>query len=246
MYVLLLYTLHYITELCVNEMSTGHTGVVNLISDTVRADLHLSHEEWGVAVGIFCVGGLLGASCISQFADKIGRKKALTLNSVNFILTGALQFVSGAIQQHHHVAFGILLLSRIIAGVGCGAATVVVPMYLGEIANKNLRGAFGSLNQFAVVVGLFISQLISTGLGSSSTWKWLLSISGFLGLLQMSLGCVLLESPKWLATKNRLDKAKQTLLHFRDYSEDDADAELDEIMLTAGKCKYHFIYILIS
>eukprot|EP01138_Halocafeteria_seosinensis_P000829 gb/GECG01000850.1/.p1 GENE.gb/GECG01000850.1/~~gb/GECG01000850.1/.p1 ORF type:complete len:532 (+),score=56.12 gb/GECG01000850.1/:1-1596(+) len=212
-----------------------HTGVVNLISGRVQKDLHIGHVEWGVAVGIFCVGGLVGASSISNFADKIGRKKALTLNSINFVIAGTLQFVSGAIQEKHHAAYGILLVSRIIAGIGCGAATVVVPMYLGEVANKNLRGAFGALNQFAVVVGLLISQLISTGLGGNSTWKWLLSISGFLGLLQVALGVVLLESPKWLATKNRLEQAKETLVYFRDYSEDDADAELDEIMLTAGK-----------
>ena len=174
---------------------------------------------------------------ISKVADKLGRKTTLTLNSAYFVITGILQFTSGALRHYQHASFAILLLSRIVAGIGCGGATVVVPMYLGEVASKDLRGIFGSLNQFAIVMGVFLSQLISWHFHSSSQWQWLLSITGFLGLLQILAGVSLLESPKWLATKNRLEEAKQTLLIFRDYSEEDSSAELDEIMLTAGKRK---------
>ena len=216
---------------------TGHTGVVNFPEKTIKEDLDLKDALWGVVVAIFCVGGLIGAMTISQVADKLGRKATLTLNSTYFVITGILQFTSGSIRHHQNASFAILLLSRITAGMGCGGATVVVPMYLGEVASRNLRGAFGSLSQFAVVMGVFLSQLIGWHFHASSQWQWLLSITGFLGLVQVLAGVSLLESPKWLATKNRLEEAKQTLLIFRDYSEEDASAELDEIMLTAGKRK---------
>eukprot|EP01138_Halocafeteria_seosinensis_P012662 gb/GECG01012938.1/.p1 GENE.gb/GECG01012938.1/~~gb/GECG01012938.1/.p1 ORF type:complete len:528 (+),score=47.23 gb/GECG01012938.1/:1-1584(+) len=212
-----------------------HTGVVNLIEKIVKSNLALTKTEWGVAVGIFAVGGLMGAWAVPKLADKLGRKHTLTLNSLNFVITGLLQFVSGAIQDQHRAAYAVLIISRITAGIGCGGATVAVPMYLGEVASKNRRGLFGGLNQFATVLGIFLSQAISVGMNTSELWKWLLSISGFLGLVQVVLGFVLLESPKWFVTRGRFQEAKKTLLAFRDYSDDDADAELDEIMLSAGK-----------
>lgn len=209
---------------------------MNLIEKVVKQDLDLSKTEWGVAVGIFAFGGLIGAWIVPKLADRLGRKHTLTLNSLNFVITGILQFVAGALQSHA-AGYAVLIISRITAGIGCGGATVAVPMYLGEVASKHLRGFFGGLNQFATVTGIFLSQLISIGMDTSTLWKWLLSISGFLGLVQVVLGYMFLEeSPKWFVTHDRIKEAKKTLLDFRDYTTDDADAELDEIMLSAGKC----------
>lgn len=187
----------------------------------------------------FCVGGLIGALVISIAADKMGRKKAIAVNSICFVIAGGLQFTAGEIHSHYqHISFGLLLLARVYAGIGSGGATVVVPMYLGEVASRNLRGAFGSLNQLAVVIGVFLSQLIGWHFHDNVQWPWLLSITGFLGLLQCLAGVCLLESPKWLVTQNKFEEAERTLITLRGYSEEDASAELDEIMLSAGKRKW--------
>lgn len=74
------------------------------------------------------------------------------------------------------------------------SAQVVVPTYLTEIASTNVRGAFGALNQFAVVIGILISNLV--GLGLTKNWKWMFAIAGFLGVAQLLLSGKCVESPQ--------------------------------------------------
>ena len=217
---------------------TGHTGVVNLIKPSVTKGLDLSTVEWAITVGIFSVGGAIGAFGIPRVLDKLGRKWGLTLNSLTFVLTGILQFISGQLDSKERVAFIVLLVSRVIAGIGSGAATVAVPMYLGEIASINLRGLFGSFANFSTVCGIFVSQAVSIGLRDNDEWKWLLSITGFLGLIQFVLGFWLLESPKWLANRGDTDEAHEVLLTSRGYEGFEAQAEMDEIMLKGGECTF--------
>lgn len=204
---------------------------------TIEDDLNIGNLRWGLVVAIFSIGGAVGASATPRAIDKFGRKLMLSFNGVFFAVAGVVQFVAGVIREEQQKAFAILIVSRIIAGCGCGAATVGVPMYLGEISSRNLRGLFGSLNNFATVCAIFSSQAISVGLKSSSDWKWLFSIAGFLGVVQMTLGACILESPKWLASQGRTDEAKDVLKRSRGYLEEDAEAELDEILRHGGEGK---------
>eukprot|EP01138_Halocafeteria_seosinensis_P000426 gb/GECG01000439.1/.p1 GENE.gb/GECG01000439.1/~~gb/GECG01000439.1/.p1 ORF type:complete len:571 (+),score=58.75 gb/GECG01000439.1/:1-1713(+) len=212
-----------------------HTGVVNLVKSTIEDDLNIGNIEWGLIVAIFSIGGAVGAGATPRAIDKFGRKLMLSINGIFFVVAGALQFVAGDIRHEIQNSLIILIVSRIIAGLGCGAATVGVPMYLGEISSRNIRGLFGSLNNFATVCAIFLSQAISAGLNSSSDWKWLFAIAGILGLVQMALGTWILESPKWLASQGRTDEAKEVLKKSRGYLEDDADAELEEIREHGGE-----------
>ena len=126
-----------------------NSGVLNVPQSTIVASLHLTTLQWSIAVAIFCIGGLLGSMSGGKAADHIGRKNFLIANNVAFIAGGLCESLAGGI--------ALLSLGRLAIGIGCGGATVVVPMYLGEIAPANLRGSLGTMNQFAMVIGILVA-----------------------------------------------------------------------------------------
>jgi len=170
-----------------------NSGVLNVPQTTIVAALHLSTLQWSFAVAIFCIGGLLGSMSGARMADRLGRKNFLIANNVLFIVGGLLESLAGDEVM--------LSLGRLAIGVGCGGATVVVPMYLGEIAPANLRGSLGTMNQFAMVIGILVANLLGKPLGTAHTWRYLLGLCLVPALLQIIMAATLLESPLWLLSK---------------------------------------------
>jgi MFS family permease len=145
-------------------------------------------------------------------------------------LCAAVAFLKDAAPQRG-LAFGLLMAARCCFGAGAGAASVAVPMYLGEIAPASLKGAFGALNQFSLVVLILVGQFMSLGMSGSALWPWLFASQGVLAAaVILASGPLLLESPRWLVAQGRADDAKAVLLKCRGYSEADAEAEVDEIL----------------
>lgn len=150
------------------------TSVLNAPERNIESDLGISPYYFGIAVSIFAIGGLIAAFAAGPLADRLGRRLFLLLNSIPFAIGGAL----GALSQSGFM----LVVSRFIVGLSCGSATVrrscrqilplpltrparpareqvVVPMYLKEIASPKQKGAFGTLNQFAIVTGILVSEV---------------------------------------------------------------------------------------
>ncbi len=72
------------------------------------------------------------------------------------LVAGFLDFDS---KKGRAIAYILLVIGRLVVGAGSGAATVVVPMYLGEVAPRRLRGMFGSLHQFMLVIAILVAQV---------------------------------------------------------------------------------------
>lgn len=138
----------------------------------------------------FCAGGPFGAILAGKWADSKGRKGAVLLTSWLFIIGGLVQTVAPTLS--------IVILARTILGVASGASSVLVPIYLGELAPPNLRGVIGTMTQFALVVGILFADIVGFPFGNDSEWRLMFFLIAVLGVCPLLLKGFLLESPRWL------------------------------------------------
>ena len=160
-------------------------------------------------MSIFCLGALLGCAAAPGVANGLGRKTALLVASTTCVI-GAVCEASASLVPPCMVdctlSPGVLLMlvGRVITGCGCGASTVVVPIYLGELAPPHLRGAFGVLFQLACVCALLTAQVagLPSVLGSDALWPCYI-LGGVLipSAIQFLMRAHLLESPSWLVSQ---------------------------------------------
>merc|ERR550517_2395315 len=117
-------------------------------------------------------------------ADNLGRKKGLILSQVMGLVGGVTMAVS-----RPTLAWEVLLVGRLVVGLTAGLNTVLVPVYVSEIAPLHLRGALGVFNQLAVTSGIFLGQILGLQwvLGNSSGWPWLLAVTLAPPLLQLAI-----------------------------------------------------------
>ena len=98
---------------------------------------------------------MVGAMVGGLVADKVGRKRGLLLSQVMGSIGGVIMAISKPV-----VAWEVLLVGRLVVGLSAGLNTVLVPIYISEIAPVNLRGGLGVFNQLAVTFGIFLGQIL--------------------------------------------------------------------------------------
>lgn len=152
-----------------------------------------STGEWSLAVAAFCFGGPFGANIAGTLADTRGRRGALLICTWTFLLGGIIQ--TTAINMYTIIA------ARFVIGLASGISTVIVPIYLGELAPPTLRGTLGTLTQFALVVGILISDLFAFPFATTEKWRILFAVTVFVSFVQLLCAPWLLESPRWLLSK---------------------------------------------
>jgi len=165
-----------------------NTGVMNAPANVVFPG-H-STVSWSLAVAAFAVGGPFGATVGGQLADSRGRRGALLICTWTFLLGGLVQTFS--------IDMFSIILSRFIIGFASGFSSVLVPIYLGELAPPTLRGMLGTLTQFAMVSGILISDLLAFSFATEDLWRGLFAITPITCVVQLVLAPFLLESPRWL------------------------------------------------
>jgi len=208
------------------------TAVINGAISALTARFEASPAATGVAVSAALIGCAAGAYLSGGLADRLGRRRTMTIAAVLFLVSAIL---SGAC-----VSLYDLSVWRVLGGIAVGVASVVVPAYIAEIAPARIRGRLGSMQQLAIVFGIFVALVTDYALaraaGSASgelwfgvsAWRWMF-ISGAVPALVYGAGVLLIpESPRWLVAKGREDEARVVL---RSLGED-ADAKVDEIRRT--------------
>jgi SP family sugar:H+ symporter-like MFS transporter len=191
------------------------SSVINGAVTGIQKHFGVGSNQTGFAVASALLGSAFGAWFAGPMADRIGRVKVMLIASALFVVSGVF---SG-------LAFSIVDLSiwRIIGGVGIGIASVVAPAYIAEVAPPQYRGRLGSLQQMAIVLGIFISQLINYGLAQAAdgqttnnlwglqAWRWMLIIEAFPALLYGMLALMVPESPRYLIANGRDRQAIEVL-----------------------------------
>ncbi|XP_057473654.1 sugar transporter ERD6-like 7 [Actinidia eriantha] len=182
----------------------------------IMEDLSLSLAEYSLFGSILTFGAMVGAITIGPIADWIGRKGAMRVSS-SFCVAGwlAIYFAEGPLP---------LDIGRLATGYGMGAFSYVVPVFIAEIAPKNLRGALTTLNQVMICCGVSVSFII----GMVLKWR-VLALIGLIPCAIVVLGLFLIpESPRWLAKVGRQKDFEAALQRLRG-KDADISEEKDEI-----------------
>lgn len=236
--------------LCVSTAVIGslqfgfNTGVINAPDQKVKNFIRNvtlvrtgepMHEStlttvWSICVSIFNVGGMIGSLSVGAMVDKLGRRKSMLLSNFLALIGGGLMGLSSMC-----TAYELMIVGRLVIGVFCGLCTGLTPMYVGEISPTALRGAFGTLHQLGVVIGILVAQILGLEslLGSQSLWPLLLALTALPAVLQSVLLIFCPESPRYLLISlNKEDEARQVLTHLRGHSdvEDDIREMKEEAM----------------
>lgn len=131
-------------------------------------------------------------------------------------------FIIGGLIQSLAPSLVVVMIARAVIGVASGASTVLVPIYLGELAPPNLRGVIGTMTQFALVVGILFADIVGFVLANETQWRWMFFLVSVMAILQLFLTPLLLESPRWLLGKNaNSSKARFIIKKLRGYRYDE-------------------------
>ncbi|XP_027353497.1 sugar transporter ERD6-like 7 isoform X2 [Abrus precatorius] len=166
-------------------------GYSSPTQDAIRKDLNLSLAEYSLFGSILTFGAMIGAITSGPIADFIGRKGAMRVSSA-FCVAGwlVIYFSEGPVP---------LDIGRLATGYGMGVFSYVVPVFVAEIAPKELRGALTTLNQFMIVAAVSVSFVI----GNVLSWR-ALALTGLIPTSVLLLGLFFIpESPRWLAKRGR-------------------------------------------
>jgi MFS transporter, SP family, arabinose:H+ symporter len=172
---------------------------------------HLDAAGVGWAAGCALVGCIVGCATAGTVADFLGKKKGLALCAFCFALSSVGMLFATNLHQ--------FVFWRLIGGVGIGAASVISPNYIAEIAPTRVRGRCVTLYQLGIVVGIlaavFVNMLIQR-LGNdawniSTGWRWMF-LAGVVPAILFGLMILpAVESPRWLMKMGRRDQAIDVL-----------------------------------
>jgi sugar porter (SP) family MFS transporter len=186
---------------------------VSVVSGVVRfveAEFELGPLQVGWVVSSLSLTATLGMLASGPLSDRLGRRPVLQIAGVLF----AISAIASAVAPDYPT----LVIARMIGGLGVGAALIVAPMYIAEMAPPASRGRFVSLNQLNIVVGIsaafFSNYLILTlaesgaawtealGIGELQ-WRWMLGIETLPAVAYLLALSFVPESPRWLAMRGR-------------------------------------------
>jgi len=179
------------------------SGVMGVALLFIKKQMSLTPLMQGWVVSLLLVGAMFGVAFAGMLADKFGRRR--------IILVTAITFAIGAVGAALAPDVYTILAFRFIMGLGVGAASVVVTIYLSEMAPTDKRGILTSLNQLMVTLGILISYIIDYSLAPFEAWRWMLgfalipSIIVFIGIFFQP------ETPRWLVKNGFEDRAHEVL-----------------------------------
>lgn len=188
------------------------TAVISGATDALRSAFALNDNLLGFTVSSALIGTMAGALASGRPADWWGRRPVLIVLAV-FFLTSAV----GCALAWNWFAF---LFFRFLGGVAVGAASVVCPMYITEIAPPQQRGLLVSVSQLNIVIGILLAYLsnylVAYLLGADNVvaWRWMFGVMALPSLAFLVAGIVIPESPRWLVKQRRVKEATVVLTRF--------------------------------
>lgn len=194
----------------------------------IQEDLGISEFQEELLVGSLNLVSLIGAACAGRIADAVGRRWTMAIAALFFLVGAGIMGVA----PH----FSLLMIGRLLEGIGVGFALMIAPVYTAEVAPASSRGSLVSLPEIFINIGILLGYMVSyvfSGLPSNVNWRLMLGV-GMLPALVLAVGVLLMpESPRWLVMQNRIKEAEIVLFKTSN-DEAEANVRLQEIMDAAG------------
>jgi MFS transporter, SP family, sugar:H+ symporter len=215
------------------------TAVVNGAIIALTKAFNAGSWLTGLAVSLALLGSALGAFSAGQIADRYGRVKAM--------LIAAGLFTIGALGSGF--AFGIwdFIFWRLLGGIAVGIASVIAPAYIAECSPAQMRGRLGSLQQLAIVLGIFVALLsdycIATSAGSAElpflfgivAWRWMFLTAAIPAVIYGMAALTIPESPHYLIAQGREQEAAIILTKIVDGNVSSKIADIRQTILKDRK-----------
>ena len=193
-------------------------SVISGVVGFIETEFALSKIELGWSVASLTLTATIAMMVAGPLSDRLGRRPVLQI--------AALMFAVSAVASAVAPDFITLVIARMLGGFGVGAALIIAPMYIAEIAPAEQRGKLVSFNQLNIVIGIsaaFFSNYLILKLGSSQAdwamalhfddwaWRWMLGVEALPALLYLVALLFVPESPRWLAMQARNEDALAVL-----------------------------------
>jgi sugar porter (SP) family MFS transporter len=191
------------------------TAVINGANTYLQSHFALDpHKDtfWiGLATASAIVGCIPGAMSAGFVSDRFGRRRVLFFCAILYALSAILS----AIPQ----SFGQFIAARVLSGIAIGVSSMICPVYIAEIAPAQWRGRLGTLFQFGIVTGIFLTLFVNRWIQKSGGaawntdygWRWMLAAEAVPALVFLFLLFPIPESPRWLIKAGRDGEASRIL-----------------------------------
>ncbi|HZJ05351.1 MAG TPA: sugar porter family MFS transporter [Nocardioidaceae bacterium] len=208
------------------------TAVINGAVDALTQAYELGPIMSGFAVSVVLLGCAVGAWFAGGLANRFGRIRVMVIAAGLFFVSA---FGSGLAFTEWD-----FILWRFVGGMGVGAASVIAPAYIAEISPAALRGRLGSLQQLAIVTGIFVALLVDYALATAAggaanelwlgvdAWRWMFLSLVVPAIIYGVLVLTIPESPRYLVAKERITEAATVLRRFVAAQPDEKIAEIEE------------------
>lgn len=191
------------------------SGAVNGTQPGLQAAFQLDEAGLGFTVGSLLIGCFIGAFFAGTLADAIGRRNVMRI--------AALIFLIGALAQGFAHLHGVFVVARIAGGIAVGAASVLSPAYISEVAPANIRGRMTTVQQIMIISGLtaafVVNYYLAAAAGASTNifwagleaWRWMYLMQAIPAAVFLVALFFIPESPRYLVAKGHMDQASKVL-----------------------------------
>jgi sugar porter (SP) family MFS transporter len=191
------------------------SGVINGTVDGLKQAFHSTDAQLGFEVASMLLGCAAGAFLAGRLGDLWGRRTVLIISSLMFLLSAlGAGFATSSV---------VFVAARVLGGFAVGAASVMSPAYIAEVASARYRGRLATVQQIAIISGLFCAFLsnyfLALAAGASTgvlwmgqeAWRWMFWMMAIPSVLFLVLLLTIPESPRFLVAKKRKDEALAVL-----------------------------------
>jgi SP family sugar:H+ symporter-like MFS transporter len=210
------------------------SGAVNGTQPGLKAAFNLDEAGLGFTVGSLLIGCFIGAFLAGRLADVMGRRNVMMLSAILFLI--------GALVQGFAGSQTIFVIARIMGGMAVGAASVLSPAYISEVAPASIRGRMTTVQQIMIITGLtaafVVNYFLAAAAGESTAtfwhgleaWRWMYLMQALPAAVFLVALFFIPESPRFLVSKGRDQQALKVLTDL--FGSDVAHAKLGEIRAT--------------